>query len=394
MIERKKKSLEERWDWIISFMTLQDRFVHEILLLLRKYALKEVGTMGVKISEGIPELVFNPEFVETLTDEELRGVITHEVYHLVLHHCTTRGTTDPTQKLLHNVAQDLAVNSIIENLTKTSERTLPDSAIFPRQFNFKDKLSYEQYLSLLKEKQKEFSAKVGSYSFDNHSGWDECPSLDEDIRTKVEELSRDQNVWGSLPSDVKDLILAAQKSQVIWTKYLRSYYGRLISCVKGKTLKRPNKRFGYPFPGNKKRHSDRKLLAIDTSCSIGKKDLEQALAEANRLAEIMPVDLVLFDADLQLGPIPFNRRQASFEFKGRGGTNFAPVMELASEKGYKSLFIITDGCADVVSYPEGVKDVLWVLVGQYNPPVPWGNIIRIYPEGTRQIPQDVSMPHA
>jgi hypothetical protein len=49
--------------------------------------------------------------------------------------------------------------------------------------------------------------------------------------------------------------------------------------------------------------------------------------------------------------------------------------------------MLTDGCAAACDYPSGVRDVLWVLTGSSNPPVDWGERVRIVPKGT---PQDAT----
>jgi predicted metal-dependent peptidase len=110
------------------------------------------------------------------------------------------------------------------------------------------------------------------------------------------------------------------------------------------------------------------------------------MGEVNKLAEIQPVDLVVFDDKIQIGPIPFNRKHREFGITGRGGTSFTDIFKLAEERHYKSVIILTDGCAAAVEYPVGVLDVLWVLTGPGNPPVEWGERVRIVPKGQ---PQDI-----
>jgi predicted metal-dependent peptidase len=180
------------------------------------------------------------------------------------------------------------------------------------------------------------------------------------------------------------IIMAAQQSYVSWERYLKHYLGQMISPTWIRTLKRPDRRFGYPYAGKKRGYTDRKLVAIDTSGSISDDDLAQFLVEVNHLAEIQPVDLVLFDTRIQIGPVPFNRKQATMDFKGRGGTDFSEVFKLAEERHYQSVILLTDGVASAPDKPQGVKDILWVLTGSSNPPVEWGERVRIVPKGSSQ----------
>jgi predicted metal-dependent peptidase len=197
------------------------------------------------------------------------------------------------------------------------------------------------------------------------------------IRQKIEQMANKSQSWGSMSSDVKELILAAQKSTVPWTKLLRHYFGNLLSNRRAPTFKRPNRRFGYPYSGTKPQYADRKLVVIDTSGSVGDDDLAQFLCEVNKLAEKTPVDLCLFDADITQYPKPFDKRHATYEFSGRGGTDFDPPFKLASDKNYKSLICLTDGYAPAPEYPQGVKDVIWVITSDGKCPVDWGKQVKI-----------------
>jgi len=393
----KYKSFEERWEWIMSFMVLEDMFVHEILMIMEKRASRAIPTMAVMVEDARLTLLYNPMFVEQLSDPELRYVVTHEIFHVALHHCTRRLPEHAKERGLWNKAADLAINSLIQN---TAARHMPKGdfkGVLPKDFGFPEKLSMEQYIQLLREKGDDGGDGNGGVygqnggkcdnkkpgdqqgGFDDHGEWKDSEVIKQNIRNTIEQLSKRDRVWGKMPSDIKDIIMAAQKSQVPWSRYLRHHIGNLITSKMTSTFKRPNRRFGYPYCGTKRLHTDRKLVSIDTSGSIGEDDLAQFLAEVNKLAEIQPVDLQLFDADLQGKTVPFDRRRAKFDFIGRGGTDFEPIMKLAEARRYQSLIILTDGAAPTVERPKYVKDILWVLVDNGNPPVDWGERVHITP---------------
>lgn len=406
------KDIDERWEWILTFMVLEDKFCHEMLMLMSKIPSKSIGTMGVGVQGTRLVLVYNPEFVNSLTDPELRYVVTHEIYHVALHHCTVRLPECSEDKEIYNVGADLAINCLIP---EDANRHMPkmkkkdaDAAIaagnkdvktgqnvglLPKDMGFPDKLSMEQYIQLLREKGfkggQNGDGEGKTPGFDEHGGWKESDAVKEIIRGKIEQISRNEKVWGSIPGDVKAMILAAQKATISWRKYLRHFLGLLASSRRTSTFKRPNRRFGYPYSGTKSLSVDRKLVAIDTSGSIGDADLAQFLAEVNRLAEIQPVDLQLFDHELQGKIQPFAKKVSKFNFAGRGGTAFTPVFKLADERHYESIIILTDGCAEEPPKPRYVKDVLWCIIGEGNhPPVKWGTVVHIVPKGVAQPPRD------
>ena len=385
--DKRYASFYERWDWLITFMVVEDKFVHQVLMMMDKSRNDAIGTMGVSVDGTRIKLVYNEKFVDSLSDAELRYVITHEVYHLILHHCTKRAPTDKKDKELFNKAADLAINTLIP---QDSNRTMPVNekgeiiGLLPSKYGFAEKLSMEQYLQLLKQNEDENGGgsgqgdgEGGGGGFDNHDGWGESDVVSEIVRNAVNRIAKDERVWGKMPGDLQAIIMAAQKTYVSWERYLKHYLGQMISPTTIRTMKRPDRRFGYPYAGKKRGYTDKKLVAIDTSGSIGEDELSQFLAEVNRLAEVQPVDMLVFDDGIRQGPIPFNRKHAEFDFKGRGGTDFREVFKLAEERRYQSVIMLTDGCAASVEYPQGVKDVLWVLTGSGDPPVEWGERVRI-----------------
>jgi predicted metal-dependent peptidase len=402
----KYKNFDDRWKWLVTFMVLEDPFVHEVLMMMEKHSIKSIPTMGVAIKDAKLSLVYNLDFVNGLTDPELRFALTHEIYHVVLHHCCVRLPERDEDRRLYNIAADLAINCLIPD---DANRHMPkvkegpdkgkDLCLRPTNapYNFPDKQSMEQYVLLLREMKdqgKDIGDREGTGTgnglgkgFDNHDGWTDADAevVKQEIRNKIEEISRRENGWGHIPGDVQQIIQAAQKSSVRWWKYLRHYLGNLVTSKVESTFKKPNRRYGYPYCGTKRLHTDRKLVAIDTSGSVGDEDLSHFLAEVNRLAELQPVDLVMFDHAVQGKIIPFDRKRVSLDFKGRGGTAFTPVFELAEARRYQSLIVLTDGQAEEPPKPHHVKDVLWVLTDpSQKPPCDWGQRVHITTKGVDQ----------
>ena len=114
---------------------------------------------------------------------------------------------------------------------------------------------------------------------------------------------------------------------------------------------------------------------MDTSGSIDSGLLAEFLSVINGVTDYVPIDLMQFDWEKQDGPYPFDRRRTEFTFQGRGGTNFQPIMDIADQRNYKSVVILTDGEAATPTKPKG--KVLWVLPEGHNPPVDWGRRVHI-----------------
>lgn len=104
-----------------------------------KASVKTMSTDGKNI-------YYNPQFVEVITDDELIGVICHEIWHILFFHHTRMGGRDPE---LWNIAADLAINPVC----KEQNLALPPGACFPGVKPFEslpDKLNAEAYYELLK----------------------------------------------------------------------------------------------------------------------------------------------------------------------------------------------------------------------------------------------------
>ena len=121
---------------------------------------------------------------------------------------------------------------------------------------------------------------------------------------------------------------------------------------------------------------DRWLVAADTSGSIDSELLSEWLGVLNQLADELPIDFMQFDCEKTEEPHPYERRRLKLEFKGRGGTDFQPVMDIVDKRKYKGVMILTDGMAAEPTRPKMAK-IIWVLPQGCNPPVEWGDRVHM-----------------
>jgi len=405
----------ERLDRLLAWMNIDDPFTHEILSIMERRPTRGIPTMGVRVEGSLIELGYNPDFLRSLNERQARYGIIHEVRHLVFHHCTTRRPVDESLQKKHNVAADLAINSPLEDrVGEYIERI--DGILLPDQFGFRPNLSLEQYYEMLPDMPdgkgggkdsgdsqgggsqgedpqggdsqgegaqgdgESLPYKHGSHGgFDVHDGWcDEDNALaGEIIRQKIREMENSERFWGNMPGDLRERILAAQRSRIAWSNLLRFHFGQFAGRNLIHTFKKPNRRFGYPYLGYKRDEVDRVLVLWDTSASIAGYELSQFLSETNRMSETNPVDVQMFDHGLQGDIIPFDRHLKAFGVKGRGGTSFREPFQLAEDKRYNLVVCLTDGGAPAIPRPKFVKEVIWAVVGRGKPPVDWGKVVHI-----------------
>jgi predicted metal-dependent peptidase len=385
--ERELALAEKRMGWAMGFMVVRYHFVYQILGIMNKHSSLATETMGVWVgSGGTFELRYNPLFVNGLSDPALTYVFYHEVLHLALHHCTHRNFDN---KEIANIAHDLAANELIPITPGSCEPPRhADGSLcgtfvseFKKVKEFSDileKQTSEWYYDYLMKKAKagggKGKGKQSGKRIDDHDGWSANEVADEKVRAKIDEIAKG-DLWGDVGGAERELILAAQQKKINWRNILRQFYGQYMSPDRESTRKRPNRRTDYVHPGERRLMVDRHLVAVDTSGSIDSDLLAEFLATINQMTDYVPIDLMQCDCGVTDTPRPFDRRRCQFEFKGRGGTNFDPIMQIVNDRRYKSVVILTDGQASECLKPNA--QVVWVLPAGNEPPVPWGKRIHM-----------------
>ena len=110
---------------------------------------EDVETAGISVSKGSLTLYYNKSFFDKLPQEEVFGVIIHEIYHLI-----TLTFTRMNGRILKpwNIATDIINNYDIEKSNFGGKVKIPDIAIFLKAFTNNPR----QKELLSKEKNKEF----------------------------------------------------------------------------------------------------------------------------------------------------------------------------------------------------------------------------------------------
>jgi predicted metal-dependent peptidase len=372
MNRQAKNRLETAVSILISFSPLYGT----VFFSLNKVQNDSIPTMGVgpirKVDIG---LYYNPDFVMSLTKQELIAVLKHEALHLLLHHLERAKLFSYHHKLF-NIAADLAINSHIENL--------PQGALYPKNYELEEGLSADKYYAILKKEQEENGNGKGDGkgkgkgplsdlvngdqdTLDDHSLWDDFDKdiINEKIRRIAERAVKEQEKrgWGSVSGNLVSQILEANKPKVNWKKEVRYFIGKLVVMGRKSTRMRDNRRtyelYPYLNPGSKRRYTSRLLVAFDTSGSVSDKKLELFVNELSGMIDQVIVDTIMFDTQVYDQPKPFKRKKQKVEIVGRGGTCFEPVVRLADELKYDGLIIFTDGDAPIPQKPK--CRVMWCL---------------------------------
>ena len=381
-------------EWLIPFMIIRFNFVHHVLGVMDKVASTSVSTMGVRVlPDGRIQLHYNPVWVESLTDAQLTYVMYHEVGHIILHHCTLRRFPDSE---LGSIATDLAVNEIVPIIEGSCEPPKDKdgnlTGCFVSEFkknplykDMEENQCAEYYFDYLRKRgvggEGKGKGEMKVTISGDHDGWDENELADMKVSAKIAEIDQ-CDLWGDVAGVSRELIKAAQTRRINWIQILKVWFGNQITSRHTSTRKRPHKKYGYACPGYKKARVDKWMIGFDTSGSTWDAGLLGQFLDT--LTQIhkdgFPLDYMQFDAEVQDGPHPWDRAGISLEFKGNGGTDFQPVIDLVDKQGYKGLVLLTDGEASAPTQPKQAKVVWCMPVGKKRPEgVTWGDVVHIQP---------------
>jgi len=357
---------------------------------------EEVGSMGVD-SKG--NCYYNADFVDKITLEELEGVLTHEVLHIVFEHLT-RGRNLECQDLM-NVACDMVINDLLVTNNIQLPRSKGKDAInlIPynhscefmgvRVNNLNEKTAIQVYYELLKELENQ--GKIKYVGFDKHifgegkETKEETEANKEKWKRAVGEASAFARQKGDLPQGLSLVIDELLNEKVDWKQLLYKYITRTLPF--DYTYSRPSKKSiscGVYMPSIL-RESVEIVVSIDTSGSISKKELTEFMTEINAIAKSfsnLNMKLIVCDSEIKKVYHIGNGHDteiSKIEIFGGGGTSHIPIYEYIKNELPNTKFVInfTDGYTDMPDSEE-VK-TLWVLCknGCKDENIDWGEIVRL-----------------
>lgn len=329
-------------------------------------------------------LGYNPKWFEKLSSQQQVGFIAHEIMHIVYMHIFRREQRHPKK---WNVAADYVINY---NLVHDCRMVLPDGALIDEQYKG---MTTEHVYNLLPEMEDEDG---------NSIPWDDLPEdfggsgAVRDGAPSNGSSTKEQQKWtidinqayeaakmaGKLPGGLSKVIDEIVKPKVNWkavlTKFLTSTAKNDYSWVK------PNRRFlgqDMYLPSLYSERLESIVVAVDTSGSITDEELQIFASETSAiLASMDPEKIEFLQCDTAINQHDTYTRESlplKVEFKGRGGTDFAPVWEYIEENHLnpKACIYLTDlypcDWGEQPPYP-----VLWISTTDVDN-VPFGEVTRI-----------------
>ena len=354
-------------------------------------------------------IYWNALFCVELNEDELSGVIAHELMHCILGHIDRRGERDRTQ---WNVAIDHATNLFL----LACDITLPNDRLADRLYNG---LTAEQIYDRLPNAatSRVPSSTVGGEEADNESnsgateGIGRCiasggfdvhledgdaegsAERNKNMPTEIEkrrirrELTNEiiSKMHGLFPGQYEEEFKKAGQSEIPWQAVMAQF----ISGIQKDDYRL------YPF---NRKHIWRDLylpsigrpgpnhiaVAVDTSGSMNREILGKVLSELDALRSMSECKMTLIECDADIQEVTeyegWEMVNIAFEsrpFRGRGGTRFEPVFNWMNDVGSfknpapEALIFLTDGDAPFPDLRPNYY-MMWVFPKSFSREAPFG----------------------
>tara|TARA_R110000796_G_scaffold37028_2_gene93742 strand:- start:76 stop:1317 length:1242 start_codon:yes stop_codon:yes gene_type:complete len=252
-------------------------------------------------------------FVEQLNDAQLRFLVLHEVYHKLFKHMTTWQHLFKQDAQLANMACDYVINLKIVDDNKDGFATMTgilEGGCYDRKYVGMDSA---QVYNLLREDQDGQGSEQGEGEGDSGQGSGSLHNgqqpFDEHDWEGAQELTADEQreLARELDEAVRQGALAAGKMgsgggldlhellqpQINWRETLREFVTSTCAGSDYSTYSRPNRRYlssGIYMPSGISEQVGELVLAIDTSGSIGQRELSAFLTEVKEICDTVHPD--------------------------------------------------------------------------------------------------------
>lgn len=385
-----------------------------VMLMGKSEILEEMPTAA---TDGINKF-YGREFMDKLSPEETRAIVLHETLHVALKHIPRHRAMVRENAMLANMAMDFVVNDVIMNIKDKKLCKLPDGALYmPGWTGWSVRQIYDELKKALpdppppprgkkpcdnppptggqgqggsEKSDSRHGEKVringkDMQPFDDHdvSGVDELSpeelkGIDKDINEALQQGGMLAGRFGvKLPRVISDLLTP----KVNWRDALRDFVSAACRGRDEFTWRKLNRRRladDHYVPSMEDETVDEIVVAIDTSGSIGGKELTEFATELASICDTMTPNCVrvLWWDTIVHGEQTFHDEYSNIAKMlkplGGGGTRVSCVSEYMIKNNVRSeaLVIFTDGFVEGKIQWETTVPTLWMVTqnSRFKPP--------------------------
>lgn len=341
--------------------------------------------------------IYGRKFVKELDEKELAFVVMHECMHKVYRHLTTWKKLHEENALLCNCACDYVINLKLKDIDpdgKYMRMPVKNGKVIGLVDEKYRGMNTKQVFDALKQDMEDGGG--GGEGFDEHD-WDGAKEMTdqekEELHREIDRAIRQGQIAAKKAgtgAGGRDLELEElMEPKVDWREVLREFVKSICNAKDASSWRRVNRRFignDIYLPtliGERVGHI---VIGIDTSGSIGGKELSEFLSEVKGIAdEVRPerVDLLYWDSEVaaheEYDEYSVANIVSSTKPRGGGGTSPSCVTAYLKDKGIKPecVIMLTDGYVGDDWGGEWPCPVMWTVVGGNTDVAPNGKTIHI-----------------
>lgn len=325
------------------------------------------------------DVSFNPAFVESLDDAELRGLIYHEYGgHIMMRHLSVYRPLHEVDPERANKACDYVVNQAIVDYRDPAFIKLPSGGLQNDKYRGMDSRQVFEVLKSEKDKDGNGSGSGDGESMDHHD-WEGAAQLSEQeervLQKDIDSAVRQSVMASNLIGHAVDRAIADWLTpKVDWRDALRDFMVTSFAGNDYTTYRKPRRRMlthdiymGSPM-------SDKMqsvVLAVDTSLSIGQAEIDRFLSEVVGVCDSVKPERVhlIYWGSRVVGHERYEQGEiedirASTKPVSGGGTNVNCVTQYMLENSIEPTcaVVLTDG--DLYGgWGQWTCPVLWAVTG-------------------------------
>ena len=321
----------------------------------------------VEVSDDVPtactngrDVKYGREFMDTLNEKDIRGVILHENLHKAFRHMTVWKHLYKKNPKLANMACDYVINLLIRDADpEGKEVTLPEGGLIDGRFRGMD--AGEVFRILEKEQKGGNGGDKGDESepLDEHD-WDGADSLSEEEKEQLakdidQALRQGQILAGKLNGNVPREVAELTEAKIDWREALREFVSSFCQDKDVSTWRRPSRRWvaqDIYMPSMVGESVGRMVVGIDMSGSIGAEQVGQFLGELQHICQTVKpegIDLLYWDTQVcqheKYERDQLENLMSTTKPRGGGGTSPQCIVDYMKAKQLKPecAVILTDG---------------------------------------------------
>lgn len=362
---------------------------------MRRIYTNKVPTAGVNVTDQV-NLYINLDFFKTLTDKQRVQVLEHEAMHVTNFHMKRMKACSAEDAYLWNLACDAAINEPLDSLhemgvtydklkeqIKDLEPNQPAEYYFKMMKDFRDKNGG-------KGGKGDQKLKEAGDTIDSHDQWDKnedgepnegLGQQNEEIAKQIVQKTMKKAVEqaggrGYVPNHILLQLERLGQSSVNWKQQLRRFFARTDQFVRENTRMKRNRRYGFLFPGKKKKPVSHIAVALDESGSVGNDEFTQFFSELDDIVE-SGTRVTVIHADTDVNKVYEYEAKMKIERTGCGGTYYMPAIKKAQELNVDGMIYFGDGDIWGEELEKPRFPFLWALVRNSDAPAEWGGVCRV-----------------